>query len=371
MRFLTIFERATKVHLGKDVGMLMDQLCNRNGWENTLITNNAIDETPDISNTTVKSVNGKKFKRIDVSICKYILFNAKKYDYLTLFHLRIYNLVYGLIFLCINPNSKVYIKADRGNKDLEVDGVFDSKGALKNIEKILLSIIKRKVFISYESRTATELAKFELGNNYNVSTVNNGHDIEENKVVNTYDKEKLIISVGRIGAEEKNHKLIVTTLLSLLEDNNENLLDYKVVFVGPVEPEFKEHLNNLGLSNQFFNSNIVFTGNIDNKKELYDIYSKAKYFLLSSLREGSPLVVPEAMRFGCIFVTTPVSTVEEVLDEIGFISNGFTPEEYKIALSNALSLNDKAFQTLSNKSIVKAKGLSWEKISEKLAKQYV
>ncbi|MBY7843265.1 glycosyltransferase [Vibrio fluvialis] len=371
MNLLTIFERAEKVHLGKDVGLLIDNLCQIKDWHNTLITSNDVSNNNILSRTRIKKIKGHVFKRIDFSICVYLLANAKKFDGLNLFHLRIYNLIYSCLYAIINSEGVIYLKADRGNKDIERTGVLDSHGTLTRVERYLLKLLKNRILISYESDLATNLAKKELGDGFRVITVNNGHSIPSSSTVPRLVKENIISVVGRIGAIEKNHKLILESLMILLEKDNPHILSYKIIFAGPVENEFLELLNSFRKENSFFITNVKILGNIEDKEELYSIYARSKYFFLSSLSEGSPLVLPEALNFGCVFVSTPVSTVEEVLSEIGFVSPGFSAHDYAETINKSLNLSKEDFDTMSRDCQKYASRLNWKDIAKGLSDYYV
>ena len=114
MKTLTIFERASDIHLEKDVGQLMEAFCLGQGYKNTLLTNNEIVNS--LERTEVVTIKRRSIKNIDISVVNYLIFNSRRFAILTLFHVRIYNLIYALIFLILTlGKGRVYIKADRGD----------------------------------------------------------------------------------------------------------------------------------------------------------------------------------------------------------------------------------------------------------------
>lgn len=74
-------------------------------------------------------------------------------------------------------------------------------------------------------------------------------------------------------------------------------------------------------------------------KELVYYYNAADVFLLSSLSEGSPNVVKEAMACNCPIVSTPVGDVKMItLNTLGcYVSLGFSPKEMSLLLIKVLS----------------------------------
>lgn len=100
------------------------------------------------------------------------------------------------------------------------------------------------------------------------------------------DKSKYILSVGRITPEKGFDTLIKAYTKS-------NLRDVKLVIAGGVEFE-TQYMSEL--KRLCKNENIIFTG-YTLEKDLYELYTHATLFILSSRNEGFPLVLLEAMKF--------------------------------------------------------------------------
>lgn len=108
------------------------------------------------------------------------------------------------------------------------------------------------------------------------------------------DKEKIILTVGRLGTYQKNTELLVDTFFEL---DKSLIYDWRLFLVGPVAPEFKKWLQNRILDSKFYKERIVLTDNIVDKSLLYKIYSKSRIFVLPSRFESWGLVILEAMYF--------------------------------------------------------------------------
>jgi len=77
---------------------------------------------------------------------------------------------------------------------------------------------------------------------------------------------------------------------------------------------------------------------------LIDYYNDADIFLMSSLSEGSPNVVKEAMACNAKIVSTPVGDVPELLSNVPgcYVSNSFEPNEIAKLISTCLNTETKA-----------------------------
>jgi glycosyltransferase involved in cell wall biosynthesis len=109
-------------------------------------------------------------------------------------------------------------------------------------------------------------------------------------------KEKTILFTGRI-IPDKNPELLIKACALL----NSRFNDYKLVFVGSVEENYKRKLielsRRLGLRNE-----MVFTGQLDpsveeEKQKLMRHYSTAAVFVSLGSWEGQPTRLMEAMQF--------------------------------------------------------------------------
>jgi glycosyltransferase involved in cell wall biosynthesis len=115
-------------------------------------------------------------------------------------------------------------------------------------------------------------------------------------------KENIIMTAGRIGAEEKNNAILVRAFGILAN----GFPDWKLYLAGNFDEKVKKNLMNRALRNLHFLpdifSRIIFTGGLG-KTELYKLYAKAKIFALTSVSEGgTPNVFSESIEKGCFFI---------------------------------------------------------------------
>jgi glycosyltransferase involved in cell wall biosynthesis len=123
------------------------------------------------------------------------------------------------------------------------------------------------------------------------------------------EKENIILTTGRIGNEVKNHEMIMRALTQL------QLGDWKMVFVGPIDKKFKDYVSDTLSKYPHLISSVIFTGEISNRKELYEWYNKSKLFCITSWNESFSLSIAEAFYFGNYIIGTEgVMSMKDITD---------------------------------------------------------
>jgi len=315
-RILTMFwyDDAGEVHLYKDVGGIPYALAKYCGWQATFAYNDA--------NGVIHNKDYEKFVRLDrirfskvleklklryikyFQVIKYVYFNAPKYDVINFYHCH--KFINFLCWLAKKRNSKIitYVKLDMGKAGLKKE-IEKQKcnGGVKHWSNTDLFTVETKNYVD----PLNNLDKFKN----KVKHLPNGFfsdlaDVDLSKV----KKEKIILTVGRLGTYQKNTELLIESLIELEND----LEDWKVYLVGPMTEDFKIWLNNRLVDHIKLKNKIVITGNITDKKELYQIYAKSSIFVLPSRYEGFPLVIQEAMHFACYpIITNCFPAADEVI----------------------------------------------------------
>lgn len=133
-------------------------------------------------------------------------------------------------------------------------------------------------------------------------------------------KENIILTVGRIGTEQKNN----TELLLAFAKVEHILKNWSVHLVGNIETVFLEFIDKYFIVYPELKERVIFKGDLNNKDELYSEYAKAKCFALTSIVEGgTPNVYAEALFHGCMFITSDIDAANEITN------NGELGEVYK------------------------------------------
>lgn len=130
-------------------------------------------------------------------------------------------------------------------------------------------------------------------------------DIERNEKFESR-KTKKILSVGRL-VNQKNYKYLIDEF-----KNTNKFLEIDIVGSGPK----LNYLKNLALEN---NVNVNFLGNLI-YEDLIQLYSEYKYFVSTSIFEGNPKSLLEAMGSGCVVFASNIQNHKELINDD---TNGF------------------------------------------------
>jgi teichuronic acid biosynthesis glycosyltransferase TuaC len=147
---------------------------------------------------------------------------------------------------------------------------------------------------------------------------------------------------------------------------------YNIIFIS-VRPE--EKVKNLKLAKQAIqlidNENIHFhvISNIENKR-LSCYYSAADMVLLTSVTEGSPNVIKEAMACNCPIVSTDVGDVRDVIGNTkGCYISSFAPIDIAEKIKKALEYSSTKGRTNGRQRIMEL-GLDSESIANRIVEVY-
>lgn len=147
--------------------------------------------------------------------------------------------------------------------------------------------------------------------------IHNGTDVQEmQKQVSSFEKEsvkrelgflpedKLIINVGQL-IEQKNQELLISSFKEFLKTNTQ----YKLLILGEgvLRPSLEAQIDSSGLTGKVFLMGI--------QKNIPKFHSASDFFVLSSLFEGFPVVVIEALACGLPVISTPVAGSDEYIIE--------------------------------------------------------
>lgn len=161
-----------------------------------------------------------------------------------------------------------------------------------------------------------------------ISFIPNGVDTAKYQPVARASSGSNILCVGRLAAD-KDHKTLLKAFAILAEKDESATLT--LVGEGPEEKNLKELIKSFPAH---VAKRIVFTG-ADSDPAKY--YANARIFALSSIREGQPNVVLEAMASGMPIAATRVGGVPEIVEneKNGLLS---TPGNAEELANNLLTL---------------------------------
>lgn len=304
-RFVTIFPRARQVHLGKGVGQIPYTLQQDYGYHATLVChNNGI-----VLREPVKSFELKYLPGLFGALAPflYVIGNARSIDVLNVYHHSRISYLLCRCLLLLNSRAKVYLKLDINTRYLR--NLQQSPGFKRNV------IIWNKLFkssrciVSCETKAAYRmLAEMYPALGDKLLYMPNGFALDMYAVpVKSFEqKENIMITVGRIGAYEKNPEFLLEVL------KNVALKQWRFYFIGPVEPHFQPKIAAFFQQNPGKADNIFFTGEMHQPVVLAEYYNKARVFCLSSRSEGFATVLAEALHFGNYIISTPVDCAYDI-----------------------------------------------------------
>ncbi|WP_421320404.1 glycosyltransferase [Aeromonas veronii] len=325
MKFATIFRDFEKVHLTKDVGMIPMAMTKITGEKSSIFywcRRNNVDV--DAFHDLVELRPIRACGRLHFIVKVLIILIRERFTIVNLYHLKNETLL--IAFLLSFLHVDVFLKLD-----MDTTGMDHLRKRFDNvIYRIIITYITKKIRVtSVESSSILNELKI-LSTGFSHTKLITNAILNETVLAPRTDfchRENIILISGRIGVHQKNHELILSCL-----ERIDDLQDWNIIFAGPVEKCFWSRLQNSKISS-IVKERVRFVGEL-NRKEIFEMYSKTKVFLLPSRREGFSLALLEAAYMGCYIVATDVGGVREVTRDGDF--GLIFPQEDKYELSNII-----------------------------------
>jgi len=176
---------------------------------------------------------------------------------------------------------------------------------------------------------------FLKNDNINVGCIQNGvstlvrpliSKVELKKALNLDPNFKYFISTGRF-SKEKNFLFLIEQFMRL------NLKSYKLIILG--------NGTLFGKISSIIDNSIILTGF---KQNVSDYLFASDYYISSSLTEGMPISVLEAMSAGLPVILSDIEPHKEILQkarnkEIGFVYKSNDKIDFKLKIESILKLN--------------------------------
>jgi len=217
----------------------------------------------------------------------------------------------------------------------------------------------------------TEDMKREMKKIYDrdIAVIPNGIDLNKVKCLSTQDvgnelgikkDRKIILFVGRLDPIKGLTYLIEA--MTSIEDKNKQL-----ILVG--DGEEKDRLEKL-VKKLKLEKYVTFIGKVP-YGDVFKYMVASDILALSSLSEGLPNVILEAMASGLPIVATRVGGIQDIVKdgENGFLVDPENPEQIAEKINLFLE-DDKLREKISKNNKQKAKEYSWESVIERLEKIY-
>jgi glycosyltransferase involved in cell wall biosynthesis len=340
MRLVTLVLHMENLELRKDTGQLPYHLGQLPGVETALVSYYHTSDTGVVPEPPEREAWGRDYPFLSTevnglemtfladtgrgqfyerSVLKYLQKQARQIDVLNLFHFNAENIFYTLWYKWLNPAGKVYIKLDINLTFYRRVPYFFN---VSDYPRFKIGLFTRLLYPVFFRLVHTISAESAIGLTYfeerfgvprrKMLLLPNGVDsqriLAQVQTVNAYPaRENIILTVGKIGTAQKNNEMLLRALpLTDLED-------WKVYFVGAVEPSFRQQIAQFYEAYPHFRDRVIFTGYIASPAELYALYNRARIFCMTSEEEGFPLSACEAAFFGNYLV---LSDRVECFDEL-------------------------------------------------------
>lgn len=363
MRYCVLYPETKNVHLIKDVGMIAYKMNKLFGWEAFIATYN--NDNYSYLNKEVKGLKmdfiNKKHNAVIDGIT-YLNKNSKKIHVLQIFHVTFRSVLYAYVYKNKNKHGKIFLKLDCTEQLIE-----KIKGLTGIRKKIFMRYFNRVDIIGVEQKKLyLELISILPRFKDKIINITNGIDYNSTdlyKDIQYSNKENNIITVGRIGSSEKCSDKIMEAF-SMLDKEIQN--QWKLIFIGPIEEEFKQYINSFFAKNPNLKDKIEFTGSIEQRDKLNKYYLKSKIFCLSSKYESFAIALLEAASFGNVIVSTDVGIASELVNgSQGKIVTENNGESLKNALKEII-LDEKKEQYSDSMVQLCKSEYNWDIIVDKL-----
>lgn len=326
-KFATVFRDFEKIHLTKDVGMIPMAMTKITGKKSSLFYWHRKNEiNAELYSDLVELKPIKAAGRLHFIIKVIIAVFREKNTVVNLYHLKNESLLLAAIFKVLSID--VYLKLDMDTTGLNVlNEKFNSSLLFKCIVTFVVNKIR---FISVESSSILKGLK-DINKCFSNTRLITNAILTETVLsprIEFSSRDNIMLISGRIGVHQKNHELILSSL-----ENINDLINWEVIFAGPVEDSFLALLDKSKIPENVKNK-IKFVGELG-RKELFELYARTKIFILPSRREGFSLALLEAAFMGCYIVATDVGGVREITKN-GFFGCIF-PQDNAYELSNVIT----------------------------------
>lgn len=240
-------------------------------------------------------------------------------------HFHLTNYLFALFFF-FNKINFFYTVHSSASREVSNKVEFLIKKFIFNFNKIHVITISNETSLSFK-RYFNCSKYIEIYNGRKKPTISN--DI--NDVTNFFKQlgkgnNSIFIHIARC-APVKNQEMLVKVFNRLIIQDKMSII---LLIIGA---DFDSALGRM--LKALANDKIYFIGQ---KHNIGDYYLNADAFCLSSLNEGMPITLIEALSLGCTPICTPVGGIIDTIENgiTGFLSKSITEEDYYQTMKNYL-----------------------------------
>jgi len=173
-------------------------------------------------------------------------------------------------------------------------------------------------------------------------------------------RKKQLVAVGML-KWQKGYEYLLQAVKGVFSRHS----DYKLVIIGngPLRAQLKEMVKNLMIADR-----VEFLKGLTHE-QVATVFNESSIFVMSSVSEGFPRALVEAIACGTPVVATDVGSCREIVNGVGYIVKPRDPKEFKDAL-NRLIENDELRTDFSRNCQEVARRYDWKKTSEIVESEY-
>lgn len=291
-RFVTLHPAGTNVDLMKDEGQIPYTLCCNYPIEAEIVACHI-----DKKNANITAVSGLKVKHIPYIVNNalsglfYLIFNSKKIDWLNIYFAGRQAYIWTKIFKILNHRGKVYLKLDM---DFRSSDLYDRDNRERKIFYKCTDVVD---LVSVESEALKN--RIQKYSSKEIYVIGNGISKPDFNPITNQARSNTFLTVARLGTKQKATDILLQGFAKTANKHNWNL-----VLIGTIEEEFKKYIDKFFKEYPELKGRIQFLGQINDRKQLYNEYCKAKVFVLPSRWESYGISCAEAISCGCSLILT-------------------------------------------------------------------
>ena len=313
-----MYEHPENFHFHKEVGMIPAMVQRHPDWETAILAFKHPALTRDKGEdygVRVEYISSRPYRKKPTQVLQvilYILRHARTIDVLEFIHLERRKALFALAFKLRNPRGKVFLKLD---SDTERIGHQLPLHSSRIVRDLVLwpkrSLLRRADIIGVETTRMRSLlcaswSHLKAKIHYLPSGV-----LPEMYPLCTGNvplaKKNVILTVGRIGSEQKNNEALLRAFIALRRS------DWSLRFVGPCTEAFKRTVDRAKEAHPELRDTVEIVGPIWDRHTLLQEYRDASIFCLTSTYGSFELVLVEAAAMQCSIVTYDVGVARDLV----------------------------------------------------------
>ncbi|HBL4690847.1 glycosyltransferase [Citrobacter sedlakii] len=303
-KIATIFEGFESVHWTKDVGIIPQIFTELTKEPGIIICRGKKKYEEEFNGVKLYSISSRLWMTYFIKALFIIVIN--RVTLINVYHLSKKNYIWLVFAKLLGVKSFLKLDMDMPNALRMMKHIAENK--IKTRFTLYLQVLLCDFITIEDSELYVLLKKHTFFKKLQVlpNCIWDDNRVISHMVEQCVERENVIIVVGRIGAYQKNHEIILEAVRDVTWKD-----DWKMLFIGGYNNDFEIQLKKLLEQDPVLKNNIFLCGNKD-RDELDKIYLRAKVYLSTSRWEGFSLAMTEAAYHGCYIISTPVGGVKDI-----------------------------------------------------------